>query len=401
MDPKIKSEEIKPKEEKIEQSFGLLPPKTNWSKAKTVITIIVSVIVVFVVSLAIYTFIKQTAPNNPTQDFQTTNSNTDTQELENQNDKQISGLIEWQDPKKIENLGLFKVETLNAELKKNTTYYEVGTFNTGPFIGQTILNVFVPCDGPCRQKQLFRIIRKDNTFVMLQKYSDEYFAELFASGKTVNIDTDYKISDLEFPLTISGEEPNQALTFVDRLTELFKKDGLVQVFSEKKLGPVYTNILPDKPSKDLFKRNGYYVKSPDGTVKVYKLIPNFVNDRNVPNITWKDGTINAQEYTYSNYSSCGEIDYAAVISSGQLSKIKDLVQAGKTSKGDFIYTLKDQDHVLLKTFYDKTYIGDVESHEKVSYEDFLASHPLFFWVDPFDRLIQFTILKYLPPAGCD
>ncbi|MEI6494531.1 MAG: hypothetical protein WCO03_00525 [bacterium] len=56
----------------------------------------------------------------------------------------------------------------------------------------------------------------------------------------------------------------------------------------------------------------------------------------------------------------------------------------------------------MKDLYDKEYQvwSPDNSVKKVPYEEFVASHPLFFWRDSFGRLIKFRNIKFGPSAEC-
>ena len=81
-----------------------------------------------------------------------------------------------------------------------------------------------------------------------------------------------------------------------------------------------------------------------------------------------------------------------------------------TARGEPVYELKDPNHLLLKAFY-QNYDSDfamVEERTGIpsdsagirpprhSYEQFVAARPIFFWRDPFGRLMRFTNNDFLP-----
>jgi hypothetical protein len=77
----------------------------------------------------------------------------------------------------------------------------------------------------------------------------------------------------------------------------------------------------------------------------------------------------------------------------------DLVVSGTTNSGDNVYEFKDKNNATLKDIYDNQY-QTYDGTAKVSYNQFVTSHPLFFWVDSFDRLIKFVNNDFQPQVEC-
>jgi hypothetical protein len=126
--------------------------------------------------------------------------------------------------------------------------------------------------------------------------------------------------------------------------------------------------------------------------------PTFVSDQealfaerpenaNIPQVTWKNGEKNTETYAYTTRGGCGSIDFISVVTT--VSVVKDLVATGTTVKGAFVYEFKDPNNAYLKDYYDNTYAPGRDG-EKITYAEFVKQHPIFFWVDPFGRLIRFT-----------
>ena len=130
----------------------------------------------------------------------------------------------------------------------------------------------------------------------------------------------------------------------------------------------------------------------------------------IPDITFADGSLNQQGYTFSSLTGCSSSNYANV-ADGKV-KTTDLVKVGMTSKGDAVYELvyrkyddipwlntqkigKLDAYDSLKQAYDYWYPFAGEA--KITYEEFLRQHPIIFYRDlwPFDR--RFVLPIY--PAG--
>lgn len=309
----------------------------------------------------------------------------------------ISGEIMWNLPQEIPSLKFFKESGYREDGAK---YYKVGEFTGGyPKKGDVIL-VSAWYEGPAFYPGFYRFVKDEETgeIILLEKYSDELYQEDGLDRERFSIDKTYTIPSLEFPDTLSGSELRQILKLDKGVNEFFKLQGLKKVFADKNLGDVYTTDGYPLSFSNIFSRHGFYIKAPDGTVVIYSLEIDFIGEDMVPEITWDDGTKNTDEYVSTDLTGCGSSNYISVISKEDVDWSKDLKPAGMNSKGDIIYELKDQNHPLIKDFYENEYIT-IEG-EKLSYEEFLAGRPLFFWVDPFERLIKFQSNKFLPPVEC-
>lgn len=317
----------------------------------------------------------------------------------------VSGVVGWEYPKKIAGLGLMKSdEYINGEA--STDYYKLGSFKSGKYAGGELIYLFAPCDGLC-VPQNYRMVRLNGKYYLLKKHSDELYEGSYLDQTKIDIDNDYVISDLVFPENLTGpNNANLALmarqAFSQAVVFLNSKD-LVKVYDDPQVGRVYTDSYAglNPEGGDRQGQNGFYVQAPDGSKIIYALKPNFVGDNRVPQIVWNDGTANQQEYAYTDIGGCGSENYAAVVTG--LNLATDLVAAGFTSKGSPVFILKDRNHQLLKDRYDFSFApsdpADPNS-EKISYQDFLNSRPLFFWIDPFGRLIKFTNARFQPLAEC-
>ena len=212
------------------------------------------------------------------------------------------------------------------------------------------------------------------------------------------IDKDYIISSLEFPELFIGPNSRQVLTLHQGVNVIFDSENLKKVFTDKNLGDVYTTANYSSSNVDVFSRNGFYIKAKDGAVRVYSLKADFVAENNVPEITWNNGTKNTGGYTFTDVTGCGSSNYISVVSKNVINISNDLKAAGRNSMGDIIYEFKDVNHKVLKDYYEK--IKDWSASDGISYEEFAKGHSLFFWIDPFDRLVKFESNKFVSPAEC-
>ena len=71
---------------------------------------------------------------------------------------------------------------------------------------------------------------------------------------------------------------------------------------------------------------------------------------------------------------------------------------GQTSTDENIYEFQSDDNEMLQEIYDLYYAPYPE--EKVTYQEFVADHPIFFWKDPFGHWVRFQKLIFLPAVEC-
>lgn len=301
----------------------------------------------------------------------------------------VKGEIIWETPKQISSLKLLKPTGYIPDPEGDAEYYEVGTVKEGKYQGGKVIILRAPCDGPCGPVG-YRLISLPNKIIFLKKYSGELYDGSAVDETRVEIDKDYQIPELELPETIRGPKDRQVLTqtrypaFSGSIL-FFDASGLESVFDNQAVGKVYEN--PEN--------GGYYVKVPDGTLVIYELTADFVEKDNVPQIIWSGNIKNTQEYIYTDVGGCGSRNYISIVS---LNISQDLKQTGTNSKGDPIYEFKDPNHQMLKDQYENRY--NPYNEPKVNYDEFVKTRPMFFWADPFGRLIKFENNKFIPQAEC-
>lgn len=305
--------------------------------------------------------------------------------------------ISWQKPQEIADMKLWAPSESSDIVTK---YYKIGTFSNGKYQGGDIILADQPCEGPCFRTNYFRMVKTQSVTVMLAKYSDPLLKGDGWIKEKFSVDADYVIPALDFPQVFIGPQPNEALEIDSDVREFFDSSKLTKLFTDSKLGDVFkdANIIPSSPTAGAT-RNGFYIQAPDGTLRSYALRIDFVN-KNVPSVTWNGSDQNYTEYFYTDLTGCGSSNYISVMPISKVNPTTDLAPTGKTSKGDNVYGLKDTNHPLLKDVYDNQYQVYQQGQQKLSYTDFLKQHPLFFWTDPFGRLIKFQNNSFVPPFEC-
>lgn len=266
--------------------------------------------------------------------------------------------------------------------------YKIGKFVNGKYKNGEIILTLIPFEGPCFDNcnDPYYFIRQNNKIIVL---GDNPY-QIHSSKLIIEQDKHYKLPLLDAPQYIYGLASNQILKFQKKRNEFFSEENTKKAFVHKIMGDVYFG-----------NDNGFHVKDFDGLDIIYTLEIDFVGKDNIPAITWSGNSQNKNEYAYTDIAGCGSSNYVSVITDKIFDNIKidpfnDFTTSGKNTNGDTIYEFKDKNHPALKYFHDKLYYGD----PKMPYEEFLANHPVFFWKDPFDRLIKFQNNKFIPAAEC-
>jgi hypothetical protein len=142
------------------------------------------------------------------------------------------------------------------------------------------------------------------------------------------------------------------------------------------------------------------VRLPNGEFVNYELNIPFYSTERIPAISWADGTQNLFDYSPRTVSGCGGTKLNVQDSNEYAGR---LIVGGKTSTGEDVMLLKDPNDKLLNEMYGywTPYNGyGVDGAEKPSMGTYVTSRPVFFWYDPFGRLIQWTRADAVLQAEC-
>lgn len=275
-----------------------------------------------------------------------------------------------------------------------TAYYKVGTISESKYTGNDLILASVVPDGPSFYPEYFRFAKDGDDLTLLSQHSDD--PQYSLDDSKFFIDTETVLADFNFPETLNGPEDRQTLALDTYVNVFFDDTGLKKAFTSD-WGDVYTTD-DSGTAEGIFASDGFFIEVADGTTEAYALEYDFFSDNDVPDVTWDDGTKNSTTYTYSDVSGCGATNFAAVVHDDSVS-LDDLEQVGTSSEGDMIYGFKDDNHALLKDFYENNYYVSSDE-EKVAYEEFVQTYPLVYWIDVFDRLVKAQSNEYVPPVEC-
>lgn len=309
--------------------------------------------------------------------------------------------IKWETPIEIKNLGVFTYNTEeNYGRDADATYYKVGKFTSGTYKDGDLILVNAGANGLMFSTNHFHFIKQGEKLTLLSAESDAV-KDSGLDTKKFSTDKTTKITAFSFPDTLNGPLPRQTLIRDTFARAMFNDTNLTVAFTDATFSKAYTTASVDPDAvRNVFTENGFYLRAPDGTTRVYKLVVDFVGKDSVPAITWSDNTKNEQAYDITRVGGCGSENYLD-IDHGTVNRATDLTAVGTTSKNDTVYALKDTNHKILRDYYDSTYAPTVYPKDsKVSYSTYLASKPIVFFADPFDRLVKLTSQKFRPMAEC-
>ena len=345
-------------------------------------------------------------------------------------EEEISLNVAWYAPVKDE-----KATFLNGPVNTNPdngpvgssaiAYYRVGVVQGGDYDGADVYTVFRVCDGLCGTVT-YRVLVKGEKVWYLHAYSGNGGqaepAGVLDPGVLGGVDNppvypvlkNAHVSGLYFPLNFDVPEHKVRFSFVRWSTRPFDGSLYSQSIDVPNLGKLYYGESQERAASPEFGavfglsavENGFYLKLADGTYISYRMEPLFMKgEETIPEITWVDGKQNSYDYIYSDIGGCGARNIAAVMTPEQVNPEKDLVQSGKTVDGQKVYELKDKQHALYKELYVNysasfPYTPGNAGLKPLAYEAFVAAHPVFFWTDPFGRLIKFQRMSVLPAVEC-
>lgn len=352
----------------------------------------------------------------------TANANANTNSTAIVSGRKTNGTITWITPVKIASRKIFKgsgqypvdlevggngVSNVNGVNTTAAAYYHVGDVVSGKYSGGDVVMVTAWDEGPVQSPNKYYLIHLGAKIYYLEQES----TTKFGTGDNLNhskltADTTTTLDDLHYPKTITGPQDDQTLSLPDYIgyNAFFDESQVQAVFTDPTYGTVYTTkgyglgqktVLGAISNK--FLSYGFYLKAPDSTFRLYQYVPSFMSTQNVPAVTWSDNKKNTTRYDYTDIGGCGSRNYASVMDPSVITAA-DLQVVGTASNGDEVFGLVNANHTLLKSQYNDSY--NPYQGGKVGYATFVADHPLFFWTDPFGRLIKFQNSTYQLQAEC-
>lgn len=297
-------------------------------------------------------------------------------------------------------------------------FYEVGTIKAPTYKSQKLIVLKLDCDGPCFSPFLFRYAYDSakNKFTLLERHSSEdinYVAGTIANGEK-NDSILYK--GIEPPETINIPNSDKALELQAAHNSYLPDDLTVEKF-----------LFADEQNGNLYTQSGsscLRLKSPDGSTSLYGYNPHFFDSEPVY-ASWNDSSpqINITEKYDYMAGGCGITGSCYLL----LPELKDeqLMQAGKTSNGIDLYTVKEavegtsieiqkasgvnSDKSTAQVDFDNYYQMYKSSYEfnsetkkqpLMSFQEFTNAKPVLYWKDPLNRWTGIVRSDIKPPAEC-
>jgi len=310
--------------------------------------------------------------------------------------------VNWHTPEKIASLNFLSDE---YDSDKETLYYDAGTINSGKYKDGRIVVVITPPVELQDGELVYRFVDQNSHGTLLTKNSS-YYKEIETIHNRVSIDDVSIIPELIYPDTISHNGIVLNMFLNNKSEPMLPIHNLALAFVDPKLGNVYTDIQKNSSDLDITKSpigkyersNGFYLQAPDGTVRIYYLkIPwAYTKDYDdIAQVTWSDGSKNNLAYTFTAGNDCGQ---SLVVTVNGISDDR-LIPVGKNFLGDVIYGFSNPNDPILKQTY-ATYVNERDPQQNISYSSFSSSRPVFFWRDPFGRLVRFLRSDFLIGGGC-
>jgi hypothetical protein len=309
--------------------------------------------------------------------------------------------VDWATPTSAPTPHIFrKAQGSSYNPETGAEFYNVGKVSSGSYAGGEVLYAEIPSEEI--GYNTYRFIVQNGEITYIAKNSNELSEYDYLDRSKILVDTMSSFPDIILPEVITYMNLSFTVTSSNLFNQpqffddVYKPSDLKLVFTDPKVGKVYTDSPSEKTTVGSFKINNFYVKAPDGTLWAYSLDINFYDkDHHLPSVVWDDGTTNTKEYTPADMGGCGSLNGLSVQYGLTLA---DLTPVGATSKGDAVYELKDSNNPILKGIYTNDY--NPSGGVKISYTEFVKAHPAFFWLDPFGRIIKFQRYDFIPVAEC-
>ncbi|MFA6414529.1 MAG: hypothetical protein WCV89_00835 [Candidatus Paceibacterota bacterium] len=285
------------------------------------------------------------------------------------------------------------------------TYYDAGTFTSGPFSGsELVLGIGAPIDAldgsssstGCMGRILYLVLNASSTPIGWWNTSNCPASELDLNKLPV-------LNDSEFPQRLitagRGAEshydvpvtPHGRVDYFDGPS--FPPTNLEPVTGFQLSGDQVMRAPAQYRAKSIpaafsgVQAYDYYIQLPTGMVFSLSFGPDFMpiltasSSSRIPLLTWSTGTTTVMRYQYESYYYPSYADcFASLDSFGALKAT--FIQTGTTNKGDPVYEVNPADHDdVYRCLYAKRqqFGPDYSGYYPMIYSDFISSHPVFFW----------------------
>lgn len=332
----------------------------------------------------------------------------------------------WLDvPKQVDKLSLFKNPadvadtSYETQVATESEYYLIGT-------GSDKSEVYIVA-GPEEMggRPYLSVVKSGDTLSILKNHSNSFFYTEVEGGPKeyhgpellpgVTVDPSSNIADMQAPgevtykgqrfsTTYPGTTQPAWLSFMEKLPaasefSTYKEDGKITE------GTVYEYIAKDDPT---YRVSRFELRlKPPFYVTLY--VKGELSDQEVDPITWNDGSVNTINYA-SAARGCGSGNSNEIAKYGK----DQLVQIGKSTKGQIIYGFKDNSNALLLKHHSEylddsknvsDWIGDDETYYKkanfgLAIGEYVNLRPLYVVEDGMGRMLVFSRQDLVLVGGC-
>jgi hypothetical protein len=286
----------------------------------------------------------------------------------------------------------------------------------------------IACQGMCQDElTYFYVNNKNNIEIINTKEREEWIS--FAD-QINNIRKNVPEKELDkylnyikkYNITVSNELPEKynydKNIELNGNTKISSDTNIVPVFNVNKeldLKPYLLQTgLNNEKYGEIFinNKNAIVFYGEDSVLRKYNTEIPFLEDDQIAKVKWDNNIENKfseRGYKMQTQGGCGSINFLDVIDKENFIGIyngenimidpdSQLKKTGVSSNGDNIYEFKNSKHPYLQYIYNVKYY-EYEG-EKMSYEEFIKNHPIFFWQDSLGRWIMFSSNKFIMQAEC-
>jgi hypothetical protein len=323
-----------------------------------------------------------------------------------------------------------------AQVASYYDFYDIGEIKIAPYQGQRLLMLDLRIEGMGSSPSIHRLAwdSKTGQLTWLPNLSDNnvYTYEHFDVIRK-NLDKKFTVKTLESPKFITLPDGKNVAELqqwgmgirlgIEATDNKYGYPVLGEIaFNDAKLGSVYFSESVG---------GCLYTISIDGIISSYGYDPGLLDEKNGQIMKFADGSITAFNTEYSQLvHGCG-----IGMSCYYIEEVKaaDLVEIGRTNKGISIFEAKDRKQILVKDTgtdadldkfapYRATMPATVELNQAyenyksmnnflteaekqgkpavMTYDKFLATHPVLYWKDPFGRFAGIIRNDVKPAAEC-
>lgn len=297
-------------------------------------------------------------------------------------------------------------------------YYKVGSDN-----GKDIIIAILPAVDPNGDRHIM-LLKDGEKYHIVRAYSNDVYYNnnnTTYSGPVFN--GDWVVEDFAIHTYHAIEYPNPIVLPQGILKHIqvygakyFFKDYAqtdpaypehLEKITTTPWGDLYSHTREEKDSAGtVVTIQDFIVKLASGVADSFQATLQFVQDDNVPLLTWNDGTKNKDVYAWNSLGGCGASGSVAVANPAIM---KELASAGKTVTGETIYEFTDMQNPVLKKYYEQLpngtyYFYDSATGESkqipISLEEYAKNHGVFIYKDGFGRYIIFLNQRFGTGAEC-